>query len=88
MLIPDENTLKEAAEIEILNSKGEGIKFGSLFEKDKTVVVFIRECSIFFTKYTPLIIATQDISSVVYVPLFGRLLVNSSSIFFQACQVC
>jgi hypothetical protein len=41
--IPDENTIKEAAEIEIFNAKGAAVKFGSLFEKQKTVVVFIRE---------------------------------------------
>ena len=47
-LIPDESTIKEAAEIDIFNSKGVGVKFGSLFEKDKTIVVFIREKSNIF----------------------------------------
>jgi hypothetical protein len=41
--IPDESTIKAAAEIEILNSKGIGVKFGSVFEEQKTIVVFIRE---------------------------------------------
>jgi len=49
-LTPDEDALKEAAEIEILNSKGGVIKFGSLFEKDKTVVVFIRKELHFLSK--------------------------------------
>ena len=42
-LIPDESTIKEAAEIEIVNSKGVEVKFGTVFEKHKTIVVFIRE---------------------------------------------
>ncbi|KAF8346179.1 AhpC/TSA antioxidant enzyme-domain-containing protein [Amanita rubescens] len=40
--IPDEQTLSRASDLTIYDSKGEGVKFGSLFEKDKTLVVFIR----------------------------------------------
>jgi len=40
--IPDEQTLSRASDLTIYDSKGEGVKFGSLFEKDKSVVVFIR----------------------------------------------
>ena len=41
--IPDEKVVVEAAEFDIFNSKGDKVKFGSLFESQKTVVVFIRE---------------------------------------------
>ena len=40
--IPDEQTLSRASDLTIYDSKGEGVKFGSLFEKDKTLVVFVR----------------------------------------------
>ncbi|KAK2462460.1 hypothetical protein APHAL10511_005430 [Amanita phalloides] len=40
--IPDEQTLQSASELTIYDSKGEEVKFGSLFEDSKTVVVFIR----------------------------------------------
>jgi hypothetical protein len=67
-LVPDEKTIKEAAEIDIFNSKGVGVKFGSLFEKDKTIIVFIREeLRISSQRYILLIRATQAISSVVSV---------------------
>ncbi|KAF8983685.1 AhpC/TSA antioxidant enzyme-domain-containing protein [Cyathus striatus] len=36
------NTIAEAAKILIYNSKGEQVPFGSLFEGQKTIVVFIR----------------------------------------------
>lgn len=39
----DESVVAKAAEIEIYNSTGEKIKFGSLFEEQKTIVVFIRK---------------------------------------------
>lgn len=45
--LPDENTVKKAAGVEILDSKGSEIKFGSLFEEHKCVVVFIREHPLF-----------------------------------------
>jgi hypothetical protein len=40
--IPDEQTLSRVSDLTIYDSKGEGVKFGSLFEKDKTLVVFVR----------------------------------------------
>ncbi|KAF8621933.1 hypothetical protein AX15_007396 [Amanita polypyramis BW_CC] len=40
--IPDQETLSKASELTVYNSKGEEVKFGSLFEHSKTVVVFIR----------------------------------------------
>lgn len=40
--IPDEQTFSRASDLTIYDSKGEGVKFGSLFEKDKTLVVFVR----------------------------------------------
>jgi len=39
--IPDENTITEAAELEIFDVKGDKVKFGSIFV-EKTIVVFIR----------------------------------------------
>jgi len=41
--IPDEKVVVEAVEFDIFNSKGDKVKFGSLFESQKTVIVFIRE---------------------------------------------
>ncbi|KIM38278.1 hypothetical protein M413DRAFT_448014 [Hebeloma cylindrosporum] len=40
--IPDERTIAEAADLEIFDVNGDRIKFGSIFEKEKTIVVFIR----------------------------------------------
>ncbi|KAG5635976.1 hypothetical protein H0H81_009522 [Sphagnurus paluster] len=40
--IPDAETLASAAKLEILNVKGEKVTFGSIFETQKTIVVFIR----------------------------------------------
>jgi len=40
--LPDDKVISEASNIDILNSKGEKVKFGSLFEQQKTIVVFIR----------------------------------------------
>ncbi|KAF8639368.1 hypothetical protein AX17_001557 [Amanita inopinata Kibby_2008] len=39
---PDETTLSQASELTVYDSKGEQIKFGSLYSRSKTVVVFIR----------------------------------------------
>lgn len=41
--IPDETTIAEAAELEIFDVNGDKIKFGSIFEKEKTIVIFISE---------------------------------------------
>ncbi|KNZ80766.1 hypothetical protein J132_04271 [Termitomyces sp. J132] len=40
--IPDADTLTNAAKLQILDSQGAKVTFGSLFEKQKTIVVFIR----------------------------------------------
>ncbi|KAG6879123.1 hypothetical protein C0992_005010 [Termitomyces sp. T32_za158] len=39
--IPDTESLAHAANLQILDSKGSNIAFGSLFENQKTIVVFI-----------------------------------------------
>jgi len=49
--LPDDKIISEASDIDILNSKGEKVKFGSLFEQQKTIVVFIR---MFSSKQIPL----------------------------------
>lgn len=41
-IIPDATTLTKAADLDILNAKGDKLKFGSLFEEKKVIVVFIR----------------------------------------------
>jgi len=41
--IPDEHTISEAAELEVFDVYGERIKFGSIFAKEKTIVIFISE---------------------------------------------
>jgi len=41
-VLPDEKIISEASNTDILDSKGEKVKFGSLFEQQKTIVVFIR----------------------------------------------
>ncbi|KAF8167139.1 AhpC/TSA antioxidant enzyme-domain-containing protein [Crassisporium funariophilum] len=40
--VPDAKTIVEASELEVFDSKGDKVKFGSIFEEGKTVVVFIR----------------------------------------------
>ena len=40
--IPDQQTLSRASDLIIYNSTGEEVKFGSLFEAHKTIVVFVR----------------------------------------------
>ncbi|KAG5726143.1 hypothetical protein E4T56_gene2502 [Termitomyces sp. T112] len=41
--IPDADTLTNAAKLQILDSQGAKVTFGSLFENQKTIVVFISE---------------------------------------------
>jgi hypothetical protein len=41
--IPDEHTITEAAELEVFDVNSDKVKFGSTFEKEKTVVIFISE---------------------------------------------
>lgn len=40
--IPTSEELERVANLEIEDAKGEKVKFGSLFENEKVVVVFIR----------------------------------------------
>ncbi|RDB14547.1 Thioredoxin-like protein AAED1 [Hypsizygus marmoreus] len=40
--LPDAEALAEVAKLEVLDVNGEKIPFGSVFEKEKTIVVFIR----------------------------------------------
>ncbi|KAF8079404.1 AhpC/TSA antioxidant enzyme-domain-containing protein [Lyophyllum atratum] len=42
MEIPDSDTISSAAKLDVLNVNGEKVAFGTLFEKQKTIVVFIR----------------------------------------------
>ncbi|KAG6810528.1 hypothetical protein H0H92_011446 [Tricholoma furcatifolium] len=50
--IPDAETLSSVSKLEILNSTGEKVAFGSLFESQRTIVVFIRHffCGMFVEK--------------------------------------
>lgn len=41
--IPSQDIIEKAAELEIYDVNGTKLKFGSLFEDKKVVVVFIRE---------------------------------------------
>jgi hypothetical protein len=41
--IPDENTITEAAELEVFDVNGDKVKFGSIFAEEKTLVVFISQ---------------------------------------------
>lgn len=43
-LLTNDIDLSSASFVNVLNSKGEKITFGSIFENQKTIVVFIREC--------------------------------------------
>ncbi|KAJ3506929.1 hypothetical protein NLJ89_g6590 [Agrocybe chaxingu] len=40
--LPDEETIAKAVALEVLDAKGEKVKFGSIIEGQKTVVVFVR----------------------------------------------
>jgi hypothetical protein len=40
--IPDEKTVSAAAELELLDKHGNTVKFGQLFQSQKTIVVFVR----------------------------------------------
>lgn len=40
--LPDTNALLKASELNVFDSKGKEIKFGTIFEKEKVIVVFIR----------------------------------------------
>jgi len=40
--IPDASEIAKAADLDILNAKGDEVKFGSIFQEKKVIVVFIR----------------------------------------------
>lgn len=40
--IPTEQTIAQAAQLEVLDVNGDKVKFGSVFESKKAIVVFIR----------------------------------------------
>lgn len=40
--LPDPDAVAQVSDLEVLDSKGGKVRFGSLFEKEKAVVVFIR----------------------------------------------
>ncbi|KDR86128.1 hypothetical protein GALMADRAFT_54116 [Galerina marginata CBS 339.88] len=40
--IPDERTIEDAAKIEVLDVNGQSVQFGSVFQDQKAIVVFIR----------------------------------------------
>jgi len=40
--LPDETTIKEVSDLEVFDIKGDKVKFGSICEKEKAIVVFIR----------------------------------------------
>lgn len=44
--LPDSKAIADAYELDVLNSKGEKVKFGSLFKHEKAIVVFIRTSEI------------------------------------------
>jgi hypothetical protein len=41
--LPNADSIKEAADLEVFNIKGDRVILGSLFESQKVVLVFIRE---------------------------------------------
>jgi hypothetical protein len=44
--LPDANTLAQASELTVFDAKGGKISFGSIFEDQQTIVVFIRASTI------------------------------------------
>jgi hypothetical protein len=40
--LPDETTIKEVSDLEVFDINGDKVKFGSICEKEKAIVVFIR----------------------------------------------
>ena len=39
--LPDNATIREVSNLEVFDINGDKVKFGSIFEKQKTIVVFI-----------------------------------------------
>jgi hypothetical protein len=42
--IPTSETIAAVSKLEVRDEKGQAVTFGSLFEVQKTVIVFIRAC--------------------------------------------
>jgi mRNA-degrading endonuclease HigB of HigAB toxin-antitoxin module len=42
--IPDADAMREAADVQVFDIKGNEVRLGSLFEHQKVVLVFIRKC--------------------------------------------
>ena len=43
--IPTSETIAAVSKLELRDEKGQAVTFGSLFEDKKTVIIFIRTCS-------------------------------------------
>lgn len=39
--LPDDTTIKEASDVEVFDINGDKVKFGSIYDSEKTIVVFI-----------------------------------------------
>ena len=39
--LPDETTIKEVSDLEIFDINGDKVKFGSIYDSEKAIVVFI-----------------------------------------------
>ncbi|PPQ82516.1 hypothetical protein CVT26_013011 [Gymnopilus dilepis] len=50
--IPDSNAMEKAAQLEVLDARGEKHKFGSLLGDGKTIVVFIKSTNFTWPIYT------------------------------------
>lgn len=50
--IPSGETILAVSKLDVLNEDGRAVTFGSLFEKQKTVAIFIRTCHL--TVFLPL----------------------------------
>ncbi|KAF8712463.1 hypothetical protein AX14_013071 [Amanita brunnescens Koide BX004] len=67
--IPDQQTLSRASDLIIYNSTGEEVKFGSLFEAHKTIVVFVRHffcgaCQAYVSQLTDRAQSVLDTSNI------------------------
>lgn len=50
--IPSRETILAVSKLDVLNENGRAVTFGSLFEEQKTVAIFIRACRL--TAVSPL----------------------------------
>lgn len=49
--LPDDTTIAEASILEVFDVNGNKVNFGSIFEKQKTIVVFISKYAVLQTLY-------------------------------------